>query len=87
MATKMTTGGKGKCPLSSIKGKDNKYMRKVRISADKCVDPTPANQREAYKYQQKQSKLAENKARGAKATQLAAQKARDAAAARGVRLG
>tara|TARA_R100000479_G_scaffold149275_1_gene84820 strand:- start:3 stop:266 length:264 start_codon:yes stop_codon:yes gene_type:complete len=87
MATKMTTGGKGKCPLSSIKGKDNKYMRKVRISADKCVDPTPANQREAYKYQQKQSKLAENKARGAKATQLAAAKEREKARQRGVRLG
>ena len=87
MPTKMTTGVKGKCPLSSSKGKDNKYMRKVRISADRCVDPTPANQREAYKYKQKQSKLAENKARGAKATQLASQKARDAAAARGVRLG
>ena len=52
MATKMTTG-KGQCPLSKIKGKDGKYMRKVRISADRCVDPTPANQRAAYKYQQK----------------------------------
>jgi hypothetical protein len=86
MATKMTTG-KGKCPLSSIKGKDNKYMRKVRISADRCVDPTPANQRAAYEYQQKQSKLAQNKARGAQATQLAAEKEREKARQRGVRLG
>ena len=86
MATKMTTG-KGKCPLSSIKGKDNKYMRNVRISSDRCVDPTPANQRAAYEYQQKQSKLAQNKARGAKATQLAAEKEREKARQRGVRLG
>ena len=76
----------GKCPLSSIKDKNNKYVRKVRIG-DKCVNPTPANQRAAYEYQHKQSKLAENKARGEKATQLAAQKERDKARQRGVRLG
>ena len=88
MPTKMTTTRKaGQCPLSSIKGKDNKYMRKVRISADRCVDPTPANQRAAYDYQQKQSQLAKNKARGAKATQIAAQKEREKARQRGVRLG
>ncbi len=76
----------GKCPLSSIKDKNNKYVRKVRIG-DKCVNPTPANQRAAYDYQKKQDKLAQNKARGAAATAKAVDAERKKAQARGVRLG
>ena len=43
MATKMTTG-KEQCPLSKIKGKDGKYMRKIMVSG-KCVNPTTVNLR------------------------------------------
>ena len=67
----MATGGKGKCPMSSVK-KNCKYMRKVRISDDRCADPTPANQRAAFKYRQKKDQMAINKKRGPEATRKAA---------------
>ena len=80
---RMATGIKGKCPLSSVRDKDGKLMRKVRISDDRCADPTTANQRKAFQYKQKQDQMARNMARGEKATKMAAEKARKEARARG----
>jgi hypothetical protein len=36
--------GKGKCPLSSIRGEDGKYLRKIKVEGT-CVNPTTTNQR------------------------------------------
>jgi len=50
----MATGRKGvKCPMSSVKDSKGNFMRKVRISDDRCADPTTANQRKAFQYKQK----------------------------------
>tara|TARA_R110000824_G_scaffold63877_1_gene167450 strand:+ start:82 stop:324 length:243 start_codon:yes stop_codon:yes gene_type:complete len=75
-----------KCPLSSVKGKDGKYVRKVRIG-DKCVNPTSANQRASKESQTKKNKLEQNKKRGTVATNAAAEKARQAARLRGAQIG
>ena len=75
-----------KCPLSSIRDKNNKYVRKVRIG-DKCVNPTTANQQAAAEWRKKQDKLAENQARGGAATAKAVDAERKKAQARGVRIG
>ena len=75
-----------KCPLSSVKGKDGKYVRKVRIGS-KCVNPTTANKKASAEYFTKQDKLAENKKRGTVATKAAAEKARQAARLRGAQIG
>lgn len=75
MATdKLGLGRKG-CPLSSVKGKDGKYARKVKVGG-KCVNPTSANINAAFKAQKKSDKLRENVKRGPEATKTAAKKAR-----------
>ena len=69
--TKMQTGGKGKCPMSSVKDSNGNFMRKVRISDNRCADPTKPNQRKAFQYKQKQDQMAINKKRGPEATRKA----------------
>tara|TARA_R110000823_G_scaffold309979_2_gene434602 strand:- start:494 stop:766 length:273 start_codon:yes stop_codon:yes gene_type:complete len=86
---KIKTGVKGAakaCPLSSVKGKDGKYVRKVRVG-DKCVNPTSANQRASKESQTKKDKLEQNKNRGTVATNTAAEKERQAAKRRGAQIG
>ena len=75
-----------KCPLSSVKGKDGKYVRKVRVG-DKCVNPTSANQRASKESQTKEDVARQNKKRGTVATNAAAEKARQAARLRGAQIG
>ena len=75
-----------KCPLSSAKGKDGKYARKVKVGG-KCVDPTSANKRAAAEYLKKQDVARQNQQRGTVATNAAAEKARQAARLRGAQIG
>jgi hypothetical protein len=60
--TKMNTG---QCPLSSIKGPDGKYLRKIRIDGD-CFDPTTANQRRKGSKELDRQRMLEAKAQKAK---------------------
>jgi len=85
LPTKKPTTGRTKCPLSPIKGEGGKYLRKVMVGG-KCVNPTSANQRASRADQMKADKLRQNKARGAKATQIAAEKSREAARKRGAQI-
>lgn len=58
--TKMSTGSQ--CPLSSIKGKDGKYMRKIKVGGS-CVDPTTANQRRKGSEELARQRMLEAKAK------------------------